>query len=188
VIRTNLSTRPFYNERAVQFWIAVLAALVVAATFFNVFRIVGYSRRHTERATRAARDEARAGDLRREAARLRASVDMQQIQLASAEARQANALIDRRTFSWTDLFNQFEMTLPDNVRITSVRPQVNEDGTVLLSVTVMARSVDDVDQLLRNLEGTGLFKDFLSVDERFNEDGLLAATLEGSYRPGAKPR
>ena len=53
-------------------------------------------------------------------------MDLQQIELASTEARQANELIDRRTFSWTDLFNQFETTFPDDVRITAVRPTLDE--------------------------------------------------------------
>ena len=111
MIRTNLSTRPFYNERAVQLWLLVLALVVAAATVFNVARVIRYSQTDTELATQASRDEARAADLRAEAARLRGSVDLQQIELASTEARQANDLIDRRTFSWTDLFNQFETTL-----------------------------------------------------------------------------
>ena len=37
----------------------------------------------------------------------------------SVDARQANDLIERRTFSWTELFNRFEHTLPDDVRITT---------------------------------------------------------------------
>jgi Tfp pilus assembly protein PilN len=69
------------------------------------------------------------------------------------------------------------------VRITSVRPQVDEQGAVQLTLTVIARSVDDVDELMQNLEGTGLFSGFLSVEERFNEEGLLAATLAGTYTP-----
>ena len=69
-------------------------------------------------------DEARASELRASAARLRSSVDPKQIELASNEARLANDLIDRRTFSWTELFNVFEKTLPDEVRITAVRPRV----------------------------------------------------------------
>ena len=89
--------------------------------------------------------------------RLRGSVDLQQIELASTEARQANELIDRRTFSWTDLFNQFETTFPDNVRITAVRPTLDEKGGIVLTINVVARSVDDVDELIRNLEGTGSF-------------------------------
>lgn len=188
MIRANLATRPFYNERAVGLWLLVFALIVAAATVFNVARVIRYSQTDTELATQASRDEARAADLRAEAARLRGSVDLQQIELASTEARQANALIDRRTFSWTDLFNQFEATFPDNVRIAAVRPSLDEKGGLVLSINVVARSVDDVDELIRNLEGAGSFSNLLSVEERFNTDGMLQATLEGSYVPRqAKP-
>lgn len=183
MIRSNLSTRPFYNERAVQLWLLLLALIVVAATLFNVARVIRYSQTDTELATEAARDEARAEDLRAEAARLRGSVDLQQIELASTEARQANALIDRRTFSWTDLLNQFETTFPDNVRIVVVRPTLDEKGGLVLTINVVAGSVDDVDELIRNLEGTGSFSRLLSIDERFNADGMLEATLQGHYVP-----
>ena len=94
-------------------------------------------------------------------------------------------MIDRRTFSWTDLFNQFESTFPDDVRITSVRPHVDDKGLMVLTIQVAARSVDDVDELIRNLEATGSFSNVLSVEERFNEDGMLDATVEGNYAPAA---
>ena len=183
MIRANLSTRPFYNERTVQLWLLVLALIVAGATLFNVVRVVRYSQTDTELAGQARRDEGRAGDFRAEAARLRAGVDLQQIELASTEARQANELIDRRTFSWTDLLNQFETTFPDNVRIVAVKPTVDEKGGLVLTINVVARSVDDVDELIRNLEGTGSFSSLLSVEERFNADGMLEATLEGNYVP-----
>ena len=51
MIRTNLSTRPFYNERAVQLWLLVLVVLVVGATAFNLFRVISYSQTDTELAT-----------------------------------------------------------------------------------------------------------------------------------------
>jgi Tfp pilus assembly protein PilN len=183
VIRANLSTRPFYNERAVQLWLLVLALVVAAATLFNIVRVISYSQTDTELAGQASRDEARAAELRAEAARLRGSVDLQQIEVASTEARQANELIDRRTFSWTDLFNQFETTFPDDVRITAVRPMIDDKGVLVLTIDVIARSVDDVDELIRNLEGTGSFSNLLSVEEHFNSDGMLEASLEGHYKP-----
>jgi hypothetical protein len=183
VIRGNLSTRPFYNDRAVQLWLLVLGLVVVAATLFNVARVISYSQTDTELAGQASRDEARAADLRSEAARLRGSVDLQQIELASTEARQANELIDRRTFSWTALLNQFEATFPDNVRIASVRPTIDDHGSLVLSIDVVARSVDDVDELIGRLEGTGSFANLLSVQEHFNADGMLEAALEGHYTP-----
>ena len=40
MIRNNLSTRPFYNERAVNAWLAVFAAIVVVATVFNVGSVI----------------------------------------------------------------------------------------------------------------------------------------------------
>jgi len=183
MIRTNLSTRPFYNEGAVHLWLLALAVLVAVATAFNIIRVIGYSQTDTELATQASRDETRAGEMRAEAARLRGSVDVRQIEHASLEARQANELIDRRTFSWTDLFNQFESTFPDDVRITSVRPRIDDKGLMLLTIQVAARSVDDVDELIRNLEATGSFSNLLSVQEQFNDQGMLDATVEGNYVP-----
>ena len=187
MIRTNLSTRPFYNERSVRTLLLIVAVLVVAATAFNVSRVVGYSRSDTRLATQASRDEARAADLRQQAARLRASVDPKQVDFASADARQANDLIDRRTFSWTELFNQFETTLPDEVRITSVKPRSDRThGTVLL-ITVVARGVDDVSMFMANLEATGAFTNLRPAEEHINERGELESVLETAYAaPSAK--
>jgi len=183
VIRTNLSTRPFYNERAVHLWLAAVAVAVVAATAFNVSRVIRYSRSDTQLATQASRDEARAADLRRQAAQLRASVDPRQIDFASADARQANDLIDRRTFSWTALFNQFETTLPDEVRITAVKPRIDRDLGIVLVINVVARSVDDVYTFTENLEGTDAFKNVRNVEEHFDEQGNFLSILEAAYVP-----
>ena len=184
MIRTNLSTRPFYNERVVRLWLLAFAALVVAASVFNVTRVIHYSRSDTELATQASRDEARAAELRTAAAQLRASVDLKQIDFASSEARQANDLIDRRTFSWTELFNRFEATLPEDVRITSVRPKLEKRGFIM-TIVVVARDVDQVNQFMENLERTGVFADLLVSEEHFNEQGQLEATLNTMYLPAA---
>ena len=187
MIRTNLSTRPFYNERAVRLGLLVLAAVVAAATVFNVARVVRYSQSDTLLASQASRDEAQAADLRARAARLRATVDPKQIDYTSTEARQANDLIDRRTFSWTGLFNHFETTLPDEARITSVRPKLDPKRGIVLTITVVARSVGDVNQLMENLEATGAFTELLPLDH-FDDQGLLEATIETMYTPGnARP-
>jgi Tfp pilus assembly protein PilN len=185
VIRTNLSTRPFYNERSVHGMLALVAILVAAATAFNVSRVMRYSRSDTRLATQAAHDEARAADLRQQAARLRATVDPKQVDFASADARQANDLIDRRTFSWTELFNRFETTLPDEVRIAAVRPRADRTHGIVLVINVVARGVDDVSQFMANLEATGAFKNLRPAEERINEHGELESQLETAYVPGA---
>ena len=123
--------------------------------------------------------------LRRQAARLRASVDPRQVDFASADARQANDLIDRRTFSWTELFNRFETTLPDEVRITAVRPKVERGGQIVLTINLVARGVDDVSEFIENLEASGAFANVRPVEEHPDEAGMLLSTLEAVYSPTA---
>ena len=45
-------------------------------------------------------------------------------------------IIEQRAFSWTDLFNRFEETLPADVRIVAVQPQIDKDERMLVAVTV----------------------------------------------------
>ena len=183
MIRTNLSTRPFYNERIVQVWLVAFLVIVLAATAFNVTRILRYSRSDTQLSEQATRDEARAAELRASAVRLRATVDPRQIELASVEARQANDLIDRRTFSWTEIFNLFESTLPDEVRITSFRSKIEKER-IVLTITIIARSAEDVSAFLDNMERTGVFSQVgATLEERVNEQGQLQISLQTIYQP-----
>ena len=183
MLRANLATRPFYNEgglRAV-FWLA--AVLVLAVAGYDAGRVIQLSGRDTSLATQASRDEIRTAELRESAKRMRASVDPKGIERAAAEVRLANDLIDRRIFSWTELFNRFESTLPDDVRITSVRPQVDARGVVNLAISVSAKSRDDVNQFIERLEGTGVFRDLLAHEDHLDDQGQLEATLESVYDP-----
>jgi hypothetical protein len=188
VIRANLSTRPFYNEGAVRVWLIVTLIIVAAATIFNATRLIQYSRSDTELAAQATRGEVRTAGLRGSAVQMRASVDARQVDVASVEARVANDLIDRRTFSWTELFNRLEKTLPPEVRITSVRPHIEKDRRIVLAITVLARGVDDIDRFMENLEATGAFAGLGShLEEHVNDAGQLEASLEAVYvaRPPA---
>lgn len=182
MLKTNLSTRPFYNERAVHVVVGALALLVLVFTVFNVYRIVTLSSRHTALATRAAADERRTRELQRQAAQIRAGISARDLQNVSMAAREANALIDQRTFSWTELFNRIETTLPPDVMITSVRPTI-KDGDIWISIVVLGRRVEDIDGFMENLEGTGGFKDLLSRQEELTDEGMYKAVLLGRYIP-----
>ena len=188
MIRTNLSTRPFYNIAAVRLWLLVAGLVVLAATAFNVTQVLRYSNSNTELVTKAAADEASAAELRRTAQRLRASVDAAQVDAVSVDARQANELIDRRTFSWTELLNRFERTLPDDVRITAVHPEVDKERRIVLTVDVLARGVDDVNRFMENLDSTGAFEELRSIQEQTNDEGQIQSALQMVYRrDGAAP-
>jgi Tfp pilus assembly protein PilN len=126
--------------------------------------------------------------LHRQAVVLRATVDPHQVDTASTAARQANLLIDRRTFSWTDLLNRFETTLPDEVRITAIRPKIDRERGIVLTINLIAAAVEDVNTFMENLEETGAFKHVNASSDRINDAGQLESQLEAIYVPGdAKP-
>ena len=123
------------------------------------------------------------GEMSCTAAQLRASLDAHQIETVSGDAREANDLIDRRTFSWTALFNRFETTLPDDVRITAVRPSLDREHRIVLTVTVLAKSVSDITEFMSRLDETGVFRDLFSTQERPNEDNQIESILQMVYTP-----
>ena len=66
MLRTNLSTRPFYNERAVHAIAAAVALIVLAVTAWEVVRIVRLSKYKTELNTAIRRDRNQADYLIKE--------------------------------------------------------------------------------------------------------------------------
>src|SRR5690606_21252100 len=65
-IRTNLATRPCYNERAVQIAVIVLAVLVAAATAYNAVHLYSLTARESAVAAEIREAESRAQQLQRE--------------------------------------------------------------------------------------------------------------------------
>ena len=183
MLRTNLSTRPFYNVRAVRALLGLLALVVIAFTLFNVIQTVRLLALERTLGADAVRAETEAARLRAQAAGFRARIDPRELASVSADAREANAIIDRRAFSWTTLFSQFEQALPPDVRITAVQPRREQDGTFAVNIGVEARRVEDVEAFIEALETRTPFRDVLPVEEQTSDSGLIEAVIDGRYRP-----
>ena len=183
MLRTNLSTRPFYNERGVHGLLAITGLIVLVVTIFTLAQIVLLTRRQSTLTADITAAEMRAADLKARAAQTRQGVDPKQLESISGAAREANTIIGQRLFSWTDLLNRLESTLPDNVRITSLRPSVDRDGAVTVTMSVAAESVDDIEQFMANLEATSAFSEVYPLDDEPAEGGGVRASLEGKYAP-----
>ena len=181
MLRTNLSTRPFYNIRAVQAALGALAAFVILFTMFNVISLLQLAASQRSLGARAVQAQNDATKLRGDAARVRAQVDAKELEVVSAAAREAKSIIEMRAFSWTELLAQFEKTLPENVRITAVQPRLERDGRFIIGMRVEARQIDDLEKFLDELEMTGSFHNVLTTDEQATDDGLLEAVIEGWY-------
>jgi len=188
MLRSNLSTRPFYNERLVRGVLSALIGIVVVVTAVNVVRLVTLSRSQATLGARAAESEDEAARLQTEAAGIRARINQQEITQVTAAAREANGIIERRAFSWSGLFEQFERTLPFDVRITTIVPRIEDDGSLVLAIGAQGRSVADIDAFIEALEGEGTFTSVLPVEEQRTDAGLIEAVIEGTYEAGTAPR
>jgi Tfp pilus assembly protein PilN len=189
MLRTNLSTRPFYNERSVHLAAAIVALLVVAVAAWQGARIVRLSRYKTELRTSIARDRSEAGTRRQEAAQIRRGVDQKELTRVMTQAKEANTLIQQRTFSWTELFNRLEATLPEDVMLISIHPEF-KDGVTAINLELQGRSSDANESFFDRLEQTGAFHNVEWSQLATTEEGLDRISARMVYtpvRPAAKP-
>jgi Tfp pilus assembly protein PilN len=187
MLRTNFSTRPFYNERVAQIALWALAVLVAAFTAFNVVQWRALSARHGQLMARVGDDERKASALRTKADVERRSVDRAELERLAASVREANELIGQRVFSWTGLLNTLEATVPPNVRIQSIRPAADRNGNLTVTMVAVGRRAEDIEQLVDQLEATKSFRHLYSRSETTDQQGLLEVALEGQYVPGVAP-
>lgn len=182
MLRTNLATRPFYNERAIH---VVLWSIALGAALLLMTGWIALSDLLQERATlieASKSNEERAQEILDQTVTLKRGAGTTELYRLVAASLEVNFLIDQRVFSWTGFLNQIEATLPNDVMLTSVRPDVI-DGTVGAQVGIVSQSVDAIGQFIERLEGTGAFADVLSREEEVTDDGLYRAVLYGQYVP-----
>ena len=186
MLRNNLSTRPFYNERAVHALLGLVAAVVVVLTAVNLYEIVRLSRQNTELSSRVDQNRSEAARLTREAARIRKGINQEELEVVVNAAREANTIIEQRTFSWTAFFNHIENTLPPDVMLTAVQPTVTEEGT-RVALTVVGRRIADIDEFMEKLEATGAFDNVQPRQFDHLDNGNPRVVIESQYVQSAEP-
>jgi hypothetical protein len=185
MVRGNLSTRPFYNERIIHLLLALAGIVVIVLTAFNAIKIFSLSRQNTEFSALITRDRSEAQRLNEEARRIRAGINQNELQATAESADEANRLIDQRTFSWTEFFNRIEQTLPPDVMLTAVQPSFARDRSIV-QMSVIGRRTEDVDAFIEKLEGTGAFFGVLPTQQEETDDGMYKVLLRGEYRNRAE--
>ncbi|NIM60825.1 MAG: hypothetical protein GTO30_03995 [Acidobacteria bacterium] len=189
----NLATRPYSNNMLV--W-AAYVALLAAAVFFSYWNISSY---------RHYRAELEALDLEQ------GNMDQERIDLTARHGKvlrdvrkydrvainrrttKANEVIEWRAFSWTRLFNRLEEVLPNNIKMTSIRPifrgrdreteEADSRPQMPVKVEGLARDWDSLFELETDLIDDPSFGRVLprNIDKRDN--GELAFSIEFTYYP-----
>jgi type IV pilus assembly protein PilN len=156
-IPVNLSSEPFRRDRPL-----VAASVVVGVVLAGLLAVL---------VSLAILERGRAAETRQDITRLQKAVlalDQEQARLEGTLRRPENAevldrvrfinlLLRRKGISWTKIFSDLENVMPHNVRLISIRPQVNARNEVVLDMVVGAQSQAPVIMMLKSLESSPLF-------------------------------
>ncbi len=145
----NLASQPLRNERLPALLLSLAAVALVGITVRHAFVVWTLLPSRTSALHREVEaQDAEVARLRTEVATLRAP---KPDPAAVKQWALVKGLVDRRAFSWTDLFDRLEEVLPPGVRLLSVAPTVR-DGDLRLELQALARSGEDALQFLGVLQ------------------------------------
>lgn len=156
-IRINLASEPFRRDRLMLASSTVVGVLLVV--LLAMLAAIAFAQQGQEAETRVAD-----GQLRRQLQSLNAEQSKLEGVLRKPQNAEVldkvlfvNTLLYRKGISWTRIFSDLEEVVPHNVRLISVRPQVNAQNDVLLDMVVGAQSQAPVIDMLKRLETSPQF-------------------------------
>jgi Tfp pilus assembly protein PilN len=153
----NLASQPFRRDRAM-----VVSSLAVSALLATTLVFLSYL---------AMLDTAQLKDLRRDIAQLNSRIAMttsEQVKLEAILHKPENASVLERTvfinnllyhkgISWSQILEDLEKTVPSNVKVLMLHPNVNNNNQVQLDLSVGSESPEALVSLLKNLEASPMF-------------------------------
>jgi len=181
----NLATRPYEDAR--EFWarwglgVGLLGVLTLA--------LLGFAVRGW---TNAGRDRHSIGQLQAqiaerddERAKAQAFLDMSINRSTRDQSQFLNGLIQRKSFSWTRVFEDLERVMPSNLHVVSLRPELNEQNQMQLDMKVACDTRSAAVELVHRMEGSKHFQGAQLVSETgYGETGTgVAASVIAIYVP-----
>lgn len=156
-INVNLSSEPFRRRRLILVASILLGTTLVA--LLAVFISLAVIERGQAAATRLeiAQLEKRLQTMASERTRLDASLQRPENAEVLDLVVFINSLIYRKGISWTKIFADLGEVVPYNVRLISVRPQVNARNEILLDMVVGCQTPGPVVQMLKRMESSPVF-------------------------------
>ncbi len=185
----NLATRPYEDAR--DFWarwglgvglLAVLTLFLLGLTV-NDWTKAGRDRHEIARLQQqiAERDQERA--------QAQAFLDLAANRSTRDQSQFLNGLIQRKSFSWTRVFEDLEQVMPPNLHVASLRPGLNEQNQMELEMHVAGDTRAAAVELVHRMEGSKHFQGAQLVQEvQGGESGSnITASVVAIYVPDLAP-
>jgi Tfp pilus assembly protein PilN len=156
-IRVNLASEPFRRNRPL---VAASIAVGMALTGLLAMLIsLAILERGTAAETRQdiARLDRQIQQMTQEQGQMEAALRRPENAAVLNQVLFINSLLYRKGISWTKIFADMEGVMPYNVRLISIRPQVDARNRVLLDMVVGAQTQLPVIEMLKRMENSPLF-------------------------------
>ncbi|HUS05217.1 MAG TPA: hypothetical protein VMZ52_02905 [Bryobacteraceae bacterium] len=156
-IPVNLASQPFRRDRPMLIASALVGILLAGLLCMLIFLAVSERNRARDARELIGRLNGQLRTLAAEQARLDTVLRQPQNAEVLDRSQFVNALLQRKALSWTKIFSDLERVVPHNVRLISVRPQINSQNDVLLDMVVAAQNGEPVVNMLMQLESSPVF-------------------------------
>jgi type IV pilus assembly protein PilN len=186
----NLATRPYEDAR--KFWarwglgVGLLGILTLLLLIFTVneWRKAGKDRQEIAglQAQIAERDRERSQD--------QAVLDQPGNRSTRDQSQFVNGLIQRKSFSWTRVFEDLEQVMPPNLHVVSLRPELNEQDQMQLDMKVAGDNRSAAIELVHRMEGSKHFQGAQLMSESQeggNGSNIVVAAVIAIYVPDVVP-
>jgi len=156
-IDINLATRPYEDSR--QFWTywgAGLGLLALATALLIFMAVTGYVRAGHDR-QQLAKLQSQIAAYDREKAEAEAVLNQPQNRELRDQSQFLNQLFERKSFSWTRVFEDLEQVMPAHLHVISIHP-ASSDNNVQIKLVVGGDSQVQALDLVRKMESSKHFK------------------------------
>jgi Tfp pilus assembly protein PilN len=155
--KLNLASNPFRN-RALPWTVAAIVALAsVIGLFLIAQSTIQTNAKVATTQSEVAKLQKQTNDLHKQAEAIKIALTPEQ----QSALKSAHGLVNRKRFSWSQLFADLESALPGGVRVARIVVQevgTQDDRTVAnLDLTVSSKNPTTITQMIEDMERDGVF-------------------------------
>jgi len=197
----NLATHPYEDARRFWFrWGGALVALGIVTAGLAYFTFTGWLAARKDRRLMQQYAEQIA---ERDNEKAQAQTLMNQPQNASTRDRSQflNDLFYRKSFSWTQVFEDLERVMPPRVHVVSIQPELTNENELAIKLVVAGDSRERALDLVRKMEASKRFQQTTIESEnaeigqganagdtvKFDISAVYAPAIEVRAAPGGAP-
>jgi hypothetical protein len=168
-IDINLASQPYQDSR--RFWTywgtgLVLLCLVTAMLLF--FTVVGFMQASKDR-VQIAKLKSELAAYEQEKSHSAAVLNQPENRTMREQSQFLNELCERKSFSWTRVFEDLERVMPAHLHVVSIHPDVSADNDAQIKLVVGGESREQALDLIRKMENSKRFKQTRIESVKFAE-------------------